>query len=284
MRQKIEHSISLSLIESFTMYLREQEKSSSTIERYKHNLITLYKFLKNEPVTKNKIIEWKEYLVKKYAATSVNAMLAAINTFLSFVGWLECKVKPLKIQKNLFCKEEKELTKEEYLRLIKAAENTKNRRLSLVIQSICATGIRVSELAFITVEAVKKGRAVVNCKAKTRTIFLSEKLRRSLMQYIAEQKRTSGPVFVTKTGRTLNRSNIWRDMKNLCESANVNPEKVFPHNLRHLFARTYYTLEKDLFRLADILGHSNVNTTRIYTMESGAIHAKQIEHMKLVIT
>ncbi len=284
MRQKIEHSISLSLIESFTMYLREQEKSSSTIERYKHNLITLYKFLKNEPVTKNKIIEWKEYLVKKYAATSVNAMLAAINTFLSFVGWVECKVKPLKIQKNLFCREEKELTKEEYLRLIKAAENTKNRRLSLVIQSICATGIRVSELAFITVEAVKKGRAVVNCKSKTRTIFLSEKLRRSLIQYIAEQKRTSGPVFVTKTGRALNRSNIWRDMKNLCESANVNPEKVFPHNLRHLFARTYYTLEKDLFRLADILGHSNVNTTRIYTMESGAIHAKQIEHMKLVIT
>ncbi len=211
-------------------------------------------------------------------------MLAAINTFLSFVGWVECKVKPLKIQKNLFCREEKELTKEEYLRLIKAAENTKNRRLSLVIQSICATGIRVSELAFITVEAVKKGRAVVNCKSKTRTIFLSEKLRRSLIQYIAEQKRTSGPVFVTKTGRALNRSNIWRDMKNLCESANVNPEKVFPHNLRHLFARTYYTLEKDLFRLADILGHSNVNTTRIYTMESGAIHAKQIEHMKLVIT
>jgi integrase/recombinase XerD len=284
MAQKIKKNINLPLIEKFTIYLREQEKSRSTIERYKHNLIMLHKFLNNEYVTKNKLIEWKEYLVKNYTPASVNAMLASLNTFLSFVGWLEYKVKPLKIQKNLFCKEEKELTKEEYLRLISAAEKVENRRLSLVIQSICATGIRVSELSFITVEAVKKGRAVVNCKAKTRTIFLPEKLRHTLAQYISEQKRTSGPVFVTKTGKALNRSNIWRDMKNLCESANVNPEKVFPHNLRHLFARTYYTLEKDLFRLADILGHSNVNTTRIYTMESGAVHAKQIEHLRLFIT
>lgn len=284
MVKKNKYIISLLLIEKFTTNLREQEKSSSTIERYKHNLIMLYNFLNNEPITKNKLIEWKEYLVKIYAATSVNAMLASVNTFLSFVGWLEFKVKPLKIQKNLFCKEEKELTKDEYLNLIKAAEKLENRRLSLVIQSICSTGIRVSELAFITVEAVKKGRAVVNCKSKTRTIFLPEKLRRSLIQYISDQKRTSGPVFVTKTGKPLNRSNIWRDMKNLCESANINPEKVFPHNLRHLFARTYYALEKDLFRLADILGHSNVNTTRIYTMESGSVHAKQIEYLKLVIT
>lgn len=278
------YNISLSLIDSFANYLREQEKSKSTIERYKYNLNLLRTFLKNEQVTKNKLIEWKENLVKNYAATSVNAILAAINTFFSFVGWVEFKVKPLKIQKNLFCREEKELTKEEYLRLIRAAEKMENRRLSLVIQSICATGIRVSELQFITVEAVKKGRAVVNCKAKTRTIFLPEKLRHVLIQYAKEQKRISGPIFVTKTGIALNRSNIWRDMKNLCKSANVSPEKVFPHNLRHLFARTYYTLEKDLFRLADILGHSNVNTTRIYTMESGAVHAKQIEHMSLVIT
>ena len=278
------YNISLSLIDSFATYLREQEKSKSTIERYKYNLNLLRTFLKNEQVTKNKLIEWKENLIKNYAATSVNAILAAINTFFSFAGWVEFKVKPLKIQKNLFCREEKELTKEEYLRLIRAAEKMENRRLSLVIQSICATGIRVSELQFITVEAVKKGRAVVNCKAKTRTIFLPEKLRHVLIQYAKEQKRISGPIFVTKTGVALNRSNIWRDMKNLCKSANVSPEKVFPHNLRHLFARTYYTLEKDLFRLADILGHSNVNTTRIYTMESGAVHAKQIEHMSLVIT
>ncbi len=278
------HNISLSLIDRFANYLREQEKSKSTIERYKYNLNLLRTFLKNEQVTKNKLIDWKESLIKNYAATSVNAILAAINTFFSFVGWVEFRIKPLKIQKNLFCREEKELTKEEYLRLVRAAEKMENRRLSLVLQSICATGIRVSELQFITVEAVKKGRAVVNCKAKTRTIFLPEKLRHVLIQYAKEQKRISGPIFVTKTGIVLNRSNIWRDMKNLCKSANVSSEKVFPHNLRHLFARTYYTLEKDLFRLADILGHSNVNTTRIYTMESGAVHAKQIEHMSLVIT
>lgn len=278
------HNISLSLIDRFANYLREQEKSKSTIERYKYNLNLLRTFLKNEQVTKNKLIDWKESLVKNYAATSVNAILAAINTFFSFAGWVEFRIKPLKIQKNLFCREEKELTKEEYLRLVRAAEKMENRRLSLVLQSICATGIRVSELQFITVEAVKKGRAVVNCKAKTRTIFLPEKLRHVLIKYAKEQKRISGPIFVTKTGIALNRSNIWRDMKNLCKSANVSSEKVFPHNLRHLFARTYYTLEKDLFRLADILGHSNVNTTRIYTMESGAVHAKQIEHMSLVIT
>lgn len=278
------HNISLSLIKRFTIYLREQEKSKSTIERYTYNLNLLFKFLNNEQITKNKLIEWKEDLVKNYTATSVNAILAAINTFFNFVGWVEFRIKPLKIQKNLFCKEEKELTKEEYLRLVSAAEKMENRRLSLVLQSICATGIRVSELQFITVEAVKKGRSIVNCKAKTRTIFLPEKLRNVLIKYAKEQKIISGPIFVTKTGKALNRSNIWRDMKNLCKSADVSSEKVFPHNLRHLFARTYYTLEKDLFRLADILGHSNVNTTRIYTMESGAVHAKQIEHMSLVIT
>lgn len=277
-------NICLSLINRFTAHLVEQEKSKSTIERYTYNLNLLYTFLKNEQLTKNKLIEWKEELVKNYAATSVNAILAAINTFFNFAGWAEFRIKQLKIQKNLFCREEKELTKEEYSRLVKAAEKMENRRLSLVLQSICATGIRVSELQFITVEAVKKGRTVVNCKAKTRTIFLPEKLRNVLIQYAKEQKIISGPIFVTKTGKALNRSNIWRDMKNLCISAGVSSEKVFPHNLRHLFARTYYTLEKDLFRLADILGHSNVNTTRIYTMESGAVHAKQIEHMSLVIT
>ncbi|ADL05760.1 tyrosine-type recombinase/integrase [Lacrimispora saccharolytica] len=281
---KKKRDITPELIKRFSVYLREQEKSTSTIEKYKRDLAVLCNFLGDVPITKSALIDWKEYLTRNYAAASVNTMLAAVNAFLNFAGWIDLKVKPLKIQRNLFCREEKELTRKEYLRLVQAAEREGNQRLSLVIQSICATGIRVSELQFITMEAVQAGRADVNCKGKTRTIFLPEKLRRALISYARRQKRSFGPVFVTKTGKPLDRSNIWRDMKDLCKSADVKPEKVFPHNLRHLFARIYYTLEKDLFRLADILGHSNINTTRIYTVESGTVHAQQIEHMRLVIT
>lgn len=281
---KRNREITPGLIRRFASYLREQEKSVSTIEKYTHDIATLHAFLGGRPITRSALIEWKESLIKRYAATSVNTMLAAANTFWDFTGWTDLRMKPLKIQRNLFCREEKELTREEYLRLVRAAAGGGNERLSLVLQTICATGIRVSELQFITIEAVHTGRTAVSCKGKTRTIFLPKKLQRALIHYIREQKRTSGPVFLTKTGRPLDRSNIWRDMKALCESAGVEPGKVFPHNLRHLFARTYYTLEKDLNRLADILGHSNVNTTRIYTMESGAVHARQIEHMRLVIT
>lgn len=282
--QKKKRNIVPDMIERFAAYLREQEKSISTIQKYKRDLTALCTFLHGNPVTKIALIEWKEYLTTQYAAASVNTMLAAVNTFLNFSGWMDCKVKPLKIQKNLFCREEKELTREEYLRLVRAAKHTGNERLSLVLQTICATGIRVSELQFISIEALQTGRVVVNCKGKMRTIFLPRKLCRILTAYIRKEKRKSGPVFVTRSGKVLDRSNIWRDMKALCEHANVSPDKVFPHNLRHLFARTYYTLEKDLFRLADILGHSNINTTRIYTVESGTVHAQQINLMKLVIT
>ena len=240
--------------------------------------------MQDQPISKGALIDWKKQLAKRYAAASVNSMLAAVNTFLGFAGWADCKMKPLKIQRNLFCHEEKELTRAEYLRLVQAAGRGGNERLSLVIQTICATGIRVSELRFVTVEAVRAGRSVVSCKGKTRIIFLPEKLCRLLTQYARKQKRPSGPIFVTRSGRPLDRCNIWRDMKALCESAGVAPEKVFPHNLRHLFARTYYTMEKDLFRLADLLGHSNINTTRIYTMENGTVHARQLEHMRLVVT
>ena len=211
-------------------------------------------------------------------------MLAAANGLFDFCGWTDLKVKPLKIQKSLFCNADKELTREEYIRLIRAAEQDGNQRLSLVIQTICATGIRVSELRFITAETVQSGRVEINNKGKRRSVFLPDKLRRLLKKYLQTQKRTAGPVFITKMGKPLDRSNIWRDMKALCERAGVAPGKVFPHNLRHLFARIYYTLEKDLSRLADILGHSNVNTTRIYTMESGVVHARQMERMGLVIT
>lgn len=272
------------LINSYSDYLREQEKSAATIQKYAHDLTALCGFLAGTALTKTALIGWKEHLAKEYAPASVNTMLAAVNSLLDYCGWTELKVKPMKIQRTLFCDQEKELTKEEYIRLVRTAEMEGNERLSLVIQTICATGIRVSELKFITVGAVQAGRAEIDNKGKHRTVFLPDPLRSLLKKYIKRQKRTAGPVFLTKKGNPLNRSNIWRDMKALCESACVAPGKVFPHNLRHLFARTYYTLEKDLSRLADILGHISVNTTRIYTAESGAVHLQQMGRMGLVVT
>lgn len=279
-----ERLITHELLEKYKDWLREQEKSAGTIELYCRNIKALKVFLNGRYASKTELIMWKEELTEKYAPASVNAMLAAVNSFLDYCGWNDSKVKPLRIQKEIFCREERELTKEEYLRLVQTAERTGSKRLSLVMQTICSTGIRVSELQAVTVEAVAAGRAVVSCKGKTRIVFIPDKLRRALSAYIKKQKRTAGAVFLTKAGRPLNRSNIWRDMKKLCAEAGVEPEKVFPHNLRHLFARIYYTLEKDLSRLADILGHTSVTTTRIYTMESGMVHRRQIEKMGLVIT
>ena len=277
-------ALTTALIEQYEAELRNRERSEATVQKYVYALGVLRAYLAGAVLTKAALIEWKGTLTQRYAPASVNGMLAAVNTFLDFQGWAELKVKPLKIQKALFRDEEKELTREEYVRLVRAAQREGNERLALVIQTICATGIRVSELEYITVEAVQCGRGVVDNKGKRRTVFLPDKLRRLLLAYLKKEKRIAGPVFVTRRGHPLNRSNIWRDMKALCESAHVAPGKVFPHNLRHLFAQTYYKLEKDLSRLADILGHSNVNTTRIYTAESGATHARQIEQMGLLVT
>lgn len=284
MHSKEQQKITPKLIASYADDLREQEKGVATIQKYSHDLNALCRWLNGAPLTKTALIGWKGFLAERYAPTSVNTMLAAVNGLLDYCGWPELKVKPLKIQKSMFCCENRELTRVEYIRLIHAAESGGNERLSLVIQTICATGIRVSELKFITVAAVQTGRAEISNKGKCRVVFLSDGLRRLLRRYLKKQKRTGGAVFVTRTGKPIDRSNIWRDMKALCESADVAPEKVFPHNLRHLFARTYYALEKDLSRLADILGHSNVNTSKIYTMESGAVHARQIERLGLIIT
>lgn len=276
--------ITAALIDRYALRLREQERAPATIQKYAHDLTTLLEYLDGQPLTKTALIDWKEALTAIHAPASVNSMLAAANGFFSYMGWGELRVKPLKIQQSPFCDENKELSREEYARLVQAAERQENQRLSLVIQTICATGIRVSELRFITVEAVKTGRAEVTNKGKRRAVFLPDKLRRLLQKYCKAQKKTAGAVFTTRTGKPLDRSNIWRDMKALCESAGVEPGKVFPHNLRHLFARTYYSIEKDLSRLADILGHSSINTTRIYTAESGRVHARQVERMGLVLT
>lgn len=277
-------TITPELINKYAAYLREQERSTATIQKYVHDLTALSTFLAGQPVSKGLLLEWKEDLIGRYTPASVNTKLATVNGFLTFCGLNELRLRKLKIQKALFLSEDKELTKAEYVRLVKAAERAENERLSLVIQTICATGIRVSELRFITAEAVQTGRAKVSNKGKRRVVFLPERLRQLLKKYLQKQKITAGAVFVSKYGKPLDRSNIWRDMKKLCESAGVEPSKVFPHNLRHLFARTYYALEKDLSRLADILGHTNVTTTRIYTAESGAVHARQIGRLGLVVT
>lgn len=268
----------------YVAHLREQERSTATIQKYARDLHELMNILDGAPLTKQALIDWKQKLVSEHAPATVNTMIAAVNGYLKFIGFPELCVAPLRIQRQVFLDESKELTRAEYERLVRAAKTKQNERLSLVIQTLCSTGIRVSELRFITVEAVQKGRTEITNKGKTRLVFLPEKLRALLKAYCQKQKRTAGAVFVTKGGKPLNRSNIWRDMKRLCESANVSAEKVFPHNLRHLFARTFYDLERDISRLADILGHSSITTTRIYTAESGAVHARQIERLGLVMT
>lgn len=260
----------------------EEEKSAATIEKYLRDIRCFCAFLADRPIGKEETIAYKEYLAGRYAPASVNSMLIALNCFLRFIGMQDYCVKCLKIQRQIFCNEDKELTKQELHRLVKAAGNT---RLALVIQTICGTGIRVSELQYITAEAVRAGKAVVSCKNKTRVIFIPASIQKLLKPYMKRSGITAGAIFVTRSGKPLNRKNIWRDMKALCEQAGVAPNKVFPHNLRHLFARTFYSLEKDIVRLADLLGHSSVDTTRIYTMETGDGHRLRLERVeKLLMT
>ncbi|WP_455501964.1 tyrosine-type recombinase/integrase [Gemmiger sp.] len=271
-------------IRRYLNHLKEQERAAATVQKYRHDLTALCSFLQGAPLTKAALIAWKQALVGQYAPASVNSMLTVVNGYLRYMGWQGLCVCLLKVQKALFLDERKELSRTEYARLVRAAQMQQNERLALVLQTLCATGIRVSELRFITAEAVQAGRAEVCNKGKRRLVFLPDKLRRLLKAYLRKQKKAAGAVFTTRTGKPLDRSNIWRAMKALCKSAGVTAEKVFPHNLRHLFARVFYALEKDLSRLADILGHSSVNTTRIYTAESGAVHARQMNRLELVVT
>lgn len=278
-----ERILTADIIENFRKNLELQEKSTSTIEKYIRDVKAFSVYAENAAITKEKVIAYKKYLGNNYAVRSVNSMLASINSLFSFLGWHDLKVKSLKLQQQVFCPEEKELTKAEYARLCKTAERKHNERLNLILQTICGTGIRVSELQFITVEAVKNGEAIVNCKAKTRAVFIVKELKQKLLRYAAEQNIKSGMIFVTRTGKPISRTNIWREMKDLCEEANVNPKKVFPHNLRHLFARVFYGIEKDIAKLADILGHSSINTTRIYIISTGTEHRKRMENMRLIL-
>ncbi len=267
---------------TYEQYLNQEEKSQATTEKYMRDVRAFLRFIENRPISKEETLAYKQHLSEEYAPASANSMIVALNGFLRFIGMDDCAVKPMKIQRQLFCREEKELTQAEYGRLLKAAKGT---RLEYVIRTICGIGIRVSELQYITVEAVHIGKAVVNCKNKTRVIFIPVSMQKLLKEYIRKAGIKSGTVFVSKSGRPLNRSNIWRDMKALCKRAEVSPNKVFPHNLRHLFARTFYSIERDIVRLADLLGHSSINTTRVYTIETGSQHIERLERVqKLLMT
>lgn len=270
-------------IAEFKGHLTLEERSAATIEKYIRDVRTFAAYAQKAEITKETVIDYKKRLQERYAVRSINSMLASLNSFFAFLGWHDLKVKALKLQQQVYCPEEKELTRQEYTRLCRAAERRHNQRLYLVLQTICGTGIRVSELRYITVEATKHGEAEVNCKAKTRTVFLVKALRQKLLRYAAEQGIKSGMIFVTRTGKPINRTNIWREMKSLYQEAGVNPEKVFPHNLRHLFARVFYGIEKDIAKLADILGHSSIDTTRIYIISTGTEHRRRMENMHLIL-
>lgn len=280
MKQK---KLNENMILPYKTSLVEAEKSAATVEKYLYHVRQFVSQHVELPVSKTLVLEYKSMLGKSYAPSSANATLAAVNGFLRFCGFGDCCVRPFKVQKPVYCPEEKELTRAEYIRLVQAAKEKSSERLALLLETICATGIRVSELQSITVETVAQGEAVVRCKGKIRTLFLPSDLQRKLRRYIRKQNLQTGSVFVTRTGKPMNRSNIWREMKALCVRANVAPSKVFPHSLRHLFARCFYSIDKDISKLADILGHSNINTTRIYIITTGAEHRRKIETMRLVI-
>jgi site-specific recombinase XerD len=270
-------------MKKFEVHLREEEKSEATIEKYMRDVRCFVSFIGIKDVCKQGVMEYKQMLGNTYAVASANSMIAALNCFLRFCGWHELCVKQFKIQRQAYCPEEKELTRAEYIRLIEAAKKKGNERLNLIIQTICGTGIRVSELQYITVEALNRSEAVVNCKGKNRRIFIVPELKKKLLRYVKEQKIYSGVIFITRNGKPVSRNNIWWEMKSLCEEAHVAPSKVFPHNLRHLFARTFYGIEKDIAKLADILGHASINTTRIYIVTTGAEHKRKMENMRLII-
>ena len=256
------------MIKDYCGEMHQNEMSTGTIKKYFYYLNLFRKYADGKPMSKELVIVWKDTLRERFSPVTANSALAG---------------RLIKVKHRMFCPGQRELSREEYIRLVNVARGEGNERLSLLLQTVCSTGIRISELSFITVNAVDKQVAEVDCKGKVRTVFLTNGLCRLLKAYARKRNIISGMIFVTRSGKPMDRSNIWREMKQISRKAGINPDKVFPHNLRHLFARVYYSQEKDLVRLADILGHSSVNTTRIYTMESGENHLRQLEKMNLLI-
>lgn len=277
------HSITSEMIENYRDYLIREEKSSRTIEKYIRDIRCFSAYLKKEPYfSKERVLEYKEYLQSQYKISSANSMLVALNRFFDYVGWSDCRVRQFKVQKTFFCKEERYLTQREYERLVKQAEKEGDIQLSLIMQTICSTGIRVGELRFVDINSLKKGYVTISSKGKIRTVFLPKPLIPLLKAFCREKRITAGPVFTASNGKAVDRSVIWRKMKQLCKGAKVDAKKVFPHNLRHLFSFTFYQMKKDLLRLAEILGHTSIETTRIYTATTGKEHVKLISGLGLV--
>lgn len=274
--------ITAGLLGAYEAYLKGEEKSRATVEKYVRDVRVFMGYAGGRPVVKGMVMAYKQMLIERgYAVRSINSMLASLNSVFRYLGWNDCAVKSIKTQRQTYCPEEKELTKGEYLRLLEAAKG--RPRLQLLLETICGTGIRVSELAYFTVEGIRRGEITVTCKSKTRTILIPGKLRRRLLEYARAAGIQNGVIFRTRSGRAMNRSNIWAEMKGLCRYAGVSAGKVFPHNLRKLFARTFYGIEKDIAKLADILGHSSIDTTRIYIMTTGCEHRRKIDRLGLVI-
>ena len=270
-------------LQQFARRLEREERSRGTIEKYLRDARQFVLWLHGREVTKELAAAWREHLVQSgYAPVTVNSMLSAANHFLRFAGREECRIRFLRIQRRVFREQDREMTRADYRRLLDAAGKQGRERLHLLMETICSTGIRVSEVRYITVEAARQGRAEITLKGKIRTILLPSRLCRKLLKYARAQKTASGEIFLTRSGKSLSRSQIWREMKDLCEKAGVARSRVFPHNLRHLFATLFYGACRDIVKLADILGHSSVNTTRIYLMTTGAEHARQLERLGLV--
>lgn len=276
-------TITTDQLTQFRALLKNEEKSAATLNKYLRDVQRFALWLGDTPLERDAMLDYKADLMRHYAAGSVNSILAALNRFLRMIAREDCRVHRLRIQYQAYSPEEREITAQEYADLVRTARETGRARLALVLQTICATGIRVSELSAITVEAARKGVAVVRCKGKLRRVLLPSRLQSKLLRYARRRRIAYGPVFVTRTGQPLDRSNIWREMKSLCRTAGVDSAKVFPHNLRHLFARSFYRLERDLAKLADLLGHSSINTTRIYVRTTSAEHRKYLEQMQLVL-
>lgn len=275
--------ITSAMTEDYCAYLWREEKAKGTIEKYMKEIRCFAEWADQREVTKELVIQWKTMLAEAcYVPRTVNAMLSAVNGFFSFLGWEDCRVKFLKIQRQMFRDESKDLGMGEYRRLVDTAYRTGKERLGLVIETICGTGIRVSELKYITLEAVKRKKAEIVLKGKIRVILLPEQLRRKLLRYAKKKKIRSGGLFLTRNGNPLSRNQIWTEMKRLCAAAGVEPSKVFPHNLRHFFARTFYKATGDIVKLADMLGHSSIDTTRIYLLATGIEHMRWLEKLRLV--
>lgn len=277
------HRITEKRIEEFGRYLEENEKAASTVSRYMKEVQDFAAFLEGRAPEKTLLLEYRSRLHLRCRARTVNRKLSAIHSYLKYTDCADCRVKFLKVQKKAFLEDNRELTPEEYSRLLETAKRKGNWRLYYVMMTICSTGIRIGELRYITAEAVRKGRAEIALKGKVRLILIPRELQMRLEGYMRKERITSGPVFCSRYGNPLDRSNVCREMKNLCEAAGISAQKVFPHNLRHLFARSFYQVEKDLAHLADVMGHSSIETTRIYVTASARDYECTLNRMHLIL-